>query len=166
MTRQRYHAPVRSEPFVSKHVQLGDFSQPVTSGQATSGSTNTRLLLDWYGERLDALRAALGVDMRAIVFSDGSDGELAALLARPNVERAPKQQSVTDLLDMGQGAALIASESGFSLWGAFLGGVPRIAFLDQSIGPIDPDPARDIESDLGEAIPQSFADQVRAGLVE
>jgi hypothetical protein len=74
--------------------------------------------------------------------------------------RAPFQQSVTDLLDMGQGVALIASGSGFSLWGAFLGSVPRIAHPGQSIVPIDLDKERDIESGFGGPIPDTFVKHV------
>ncbi|MBE1526259.1 hypothetical protein GGC65_000715 [Sphingopyxis sp. OAS728] len=164
MTRPRYHPAPSVTPFVAIHVRLGDFAKPVAGNAVSEESTNTRLPLDWYGDRLDALRRALGEDLPAVLFSDGSDEELAALLARPGLERAPRQQSVTDLLHMGQGAALIASGSGFSLWGAFLGSVPRIAHLGQSIVPIDAEPTRDIESDFGADIPASFVAHVRERL--
>jgi len=161
MTRSRYQPAPHNEPFIAIHVRLGDFRHSNATIAAT-GMTNRRLPIDWYGDRLDALRAALGQNVRTLVFSDGEDSELAALLARDNVARVPKQESVTDLLEMGMGVAVIASGSGFSLWGAFLGSAPRIAFPAQSIVPIDLDPTRDIESDFGDAIDASFVDHVRA----
>jgi len=167
ITRPRYHPLLPAGPFIAIHVRLGDFSAP-PAGDATpaAASTNTRLPIDWYGDRLDALRDALGRPVQAIVFSDGSDADLTPLLARSGVTRSPKQQSVTDLLAMGEGAALIASGSGFSLWGAFLGSTPRIAHPGQSIVPIDADPTRDIESPVGSPLPQPFIEHVRARLTD
>jgi hypothetical protein len=162
MTRRRYHPPTPSESFVAIHVRMGDFSPAASDGSIITGVTNTRLAIDWYCDRLDALRRGLGMPVRAIVFSDGSDSDLAPLLGRERVSRAPRQQSVTDLLQMGLGVALIASGSGFSLWGAFLGSTPRIAHPGQSIVPIDVDATRDIESPFGSEIDETFLAHVRA----
>jgi hypothetical protein len=164
MTRKRYHPKARTQPFIAIHVRLGDFNTPASVSELSEGLTNTRLPIDWYCDRLAALRAALGMALPTIVFSDGSDADLAGLLSQADVTRAPLQQSVTDLLDMGQGAALIASGSGFSLWGAFLGSVPRIAHPGQSIVPIDLDNTRDIESGLDSELPISFVEHVRRRL--
>ncbi|MDT8759730.1 hypothetical protein MZO42_13590 [Sphingomonas psychrotolerans] len=166
ITRRRYHPQPRTEPFIAIHVRLGDFAAPPPGAAVTAAATNTRLPIDWYGDRLDALRAALGRPVAAIVFSDGSDADLAPLLSRSHVSRAPKQQSVTDLLSMGEGVALIASGSGFSLWGAFLGSAPRIAHPGQSIVPVDADATRDIESPAGSELPVSFVGHVRARLMD
>lgn len=160
MTRKRYHPKARTQPFIAIHVRLGDFNTAASVSELSEGLTNTRLPIDWYCDRLAALRAALGVALPTIVFSDGSDADLAGLLSQADVTRAPLQQSVTDLLDMGQGVALIASGSGFSLWGAFLGSVPRIAHPGQSIVPIHVDRSRDIESGFGEHIPDTFVKHV------
>lgn len=166
MTRRRFHPPAPTTPFVAIHVRLGDFSAPAAQGAVAADATNIRLPIDWYGDRLDALRRNLGRSVPAIVFSDGSDADLAPLLARKDVSRAPRQQSVTDLLQMGTGVALIASGSGFSLWGAFLGSTPRIAYPGQAIVPIDTDRTRDIESAFGDAIPPTFVAHVQARLGE
>lgn len=163
ITRQRFHPRKPDVPFIAIHVRMGDFTPLGTDGRIASAS-NARLPVDWYGDRLDALRGELGRMVPAIIFSDGSDADLAPLLARKDVQRAKRQQSVTDLLQMGLGAALIASGSGFSLWGAFLGSVPRVAHPGQSIVPIDNDPTRDIESSFGDAMPRSFVMHVQARL--
>ena len=163
MTRRRFHPRTPDVPFIAIHVRMGDFTPLGTDGRIASAS-NARLPIDWYGDRLDALRGKLGQMVPAIIFSDGSDADLAPLLARESIQRAARQQSVTDLLQMGLGVALIASGSGFSLWGAFLGSAPRIAHPEQLIVPIDSDPTRDIESAFGDALPTSFITHVHARL--
>ncbi|MHA3842295.1 O-fucosyltransferase family protein [Sphingomonas aestuarii] len=166
MTRQRYHPSVPNDPFVAIHVRMGDFTPISSQGEVGAEATNTRLPIDWYGDRLDALRRSLGHEIQAIVFSDGSDEDLEPLLRRSGVNRAAKQQSITDLLTIGHGVALIASGSGFSLWGAFLGSVPRISYPGQSIVPIDKDETRDIELSFGENIPQTFAKHVQLRMAD
>jgi hypothetical protein len=162
ITKPRFRPVIPSAPFIAIHVRMGDFTPLSIDDQVTPDVTNTRLPVDWYGDRLDALRHGLNTKMRAIVFSDGSDTDLAPLLKRVDVARAPKQQSVTDLLQMGLGVAVIASGSGFSRLGAFLGSAPRIAHPGQAMVPIDADPTRDIESPFGADLPSSFVEHVRA----
>ncbi len=164
MTRVRYHPPCREQPFIAMHVRLGDF---VTLALDPAQSANNVLLpIDWYGDRLLALRAALGSQVPAVVFSDGSDEELAPLLRLPDVSRSPRAESITDLLAMGQGACVIASASGFSLWGAFLGSAPRLSHVGKRKVPIygGSDAAADIESDFGAVIEPAFVQHVRQRL--
>jgi hypothetical protein len=164
ITRSRFLPLAETTPFIAIHVRLGDFKASSSDMAIDANATNTRLPINWYGDRLAALRAALGRDVRALVFSDGTDADLAPLLACPAVTRAPIQQSVTDLLHMGTGVALIASGSGFSLWGAFLGSTPRLSHPGQSIVPIHADPTMDIESAEASDVPALFVAHVRARL--
>lgn len=163
ITRPRFHPQVPANPFIAIHVRMGDFTPQRADGQI-AGASNSRLPIEWYGDRLNELRSKLGRVVPAIVFSDGSDAEITPLLNITGVQRARQQQSITDLLQIGLGAAVIASGSGFSLWGAFLGSAPRIAHPGQSIVPIDNDRSRDIESGFGESIGPRFLDQVRIRL--
>ena len=162
MTRPQFRPERSSAPFVAIHVRMGDFKRP--SGDVAATMTNTRLPIYWYGDRLDELRDALGQDIRALVFSDGSSAELAPLLACANTAQAPSQASVNDLFQIGHGACPIASGSGFSLWGAFLGNVPRLSYLGHSILPIYTDRSRDIESRFGTKIPTTFVGHVQERL--
>lgn len=161
MTRPRYRPPSPATPFIAIHVRLGDFAlaDPVT---LATGGNNLRLPIDWYGDRLKALRAAIDEDLPGVVFSDGSAAQLAPLLAMPGVSRAPRRSAVTDLLAIGQGAAVIASASGFSLWGAFLGDAPRIHHPGQAIVPLHDDPSRDLGSAFGTTVTPDFAAHVFA----
>jgi hypothetical protein len=123
ITRPR-HLPVGiAKGTVAIHVRLGDFMKPNAEQEP---SKNQRLPIEWYREALLALRAQLSADVPAVVFSDGSDEELAPLLTSAHVERAPKRESITDMLSIAQAGVLIASASGFSHWGAFLGQIPTI----------------------------------------
>ena len=132
MTRPRYRPPADTSPHVAIHVRLGDFSSGASRAALRAGATNAQLPLDWYGEMLSSVRSAVG-PVPARLYSDGTDAALAPLLAMPRVQRAPQQASVTDLLSIAQAGLVIASGSGFSLWGAYLGGVPRISFPGQRI---------------------------------
>jgi hypothetical protein len=159
ITRRRFHPAVARAPHLAIHVRLGDFSRP--PADTPEGATNTRLPMDWYVDRLQAVRQVIGREAPAVVFSDGEDAELAALLALPGVVRAPRQASVTDLLQMGQAACVISSGSGFSLWGAFLGDAARLCHPGQLIVPALGDAAREVESGFGEPLPESFAEPLR-----
>ncbi|MEL7088320.1 MAG: hypothetical protein AAGL98_07740, partial [Planctomycetota bacterium] len=107
MVRPRYLPTHVDREAIAIHVRMGDFFVPKDEADLTQSSA--RLPVDWYGEVLDKIRAALGHDRPAVVYSDGTDEELALLLARPAVTRPPKQESVTDLLSIAEAPLLIAS---------------------------------------------------------
>ena len=161
ITRRHHIPPAPAEPFIAIHVRLGDFAEP--SGKNAVGN-NVRLPIDWYADRLLSLRAALAVAVPAVVFSDGSEEELAPLLRLAAVTRAPKAESVTDLLALGAGACVIGSASGFSLWGAFLGSAPRLSHVGKQIVPIyiGEGAEGDIESAFGADIPPTFVTRLMA----
>lgn len=171
MTKPRHlpDAKVLREPHVAVHVRLGDFSAPPADASANGlqGLTNTRLPIDWYAQALSALRDALGRPVPAIVYSDGEDALLAPLLALPAVRRAPPGSAVTDLLSIAQAAALVSSGSGFSIWGSFLGGVPRLCFPGQRLLRVHGHPeAVDLEPELDfhQTVSPGFSKAVTARL--
>jgi len=163
ITRKRYQPSSSGGRFIAVHVRMGDFRER-DERELSRGATNARIPIHWYAACLDQLRMQLNEDIPAVVFSDGKDAELGPLLAQARVRRAAFQSSVTDLLQMGQGAAVIASGSGFSLWGAFLGNAPRVSFPGQSIVPIDKDRTRDCELGTGQCFPEEFLQHVRCRL--
>lgn len=159
MTRQRYHPAQVPRRSIALHVRMGDFSPPTDRPDAPA--TNRRLPLNWFADRLHALRDGLGEVVPAIVYSDGTDAELAPLLSLSSISRSPRQASITDLLSMGQSAAVISSGSGFSLWGAFLGGAARLCHPGQSLAVAYRNPAMQIESAFQEQISAEFLEMVR-----
>jgi hypothetical protein len=164
ITRPRFVPDPPAAPHIAIHIRLGDFAPPPADLTQVAGRNNMQLPMDWYVDRLRVLRAAIGRDVPVIVYSDGDDAALAPVLSERGVIRSPRQASVTDLLAMSNASALIASGSGFSLWGAFLGNVPRISFRGQSIVPIHADPTHEVETMAGEALPDTFTSIVRLRL--
>jgi hypothetical protein len=160
ITRPQFVPAPATAPFIAVHVRLGDFSK-VSEAAIRSGATNARLSVDWYGHALDQLRASLGRDFPAVVFSDGSDEELAPLLSRPGVQRSPKSPAITDLLAISQATAMVASGSGFSHWGSFLGGVPRVCYIGQGLKHHVPMIEAEVESDGTGELPEGFVKDVK-----
>ena len=66
------------------------------------------------------------INSQAIIFSDGSDKELAPILNLDNVIRSPFSASISDLLGIAKSTLIITSRSSYSLVGAYLGQVPSI----------------------------------------
>lgn len=155
ITRPQYVPDAVAKPHIAIHVRLGDFSV-ASESEIKAGATNSRLSIAWYGLVLDKLRIGLAANAPAVVYSDGSDAELALLLARPNVSRAPRNAAITDLLSLSQSSVLIASASGFSLWGAFLGEVPCISYNGQSFENYLPKTTRNVEADGAVDLPEDF----------
>ena len=160
ITRPAYRPrPFTDAPFIALHVRLGDFSA-FDPSQIANGQHNRRLPIDWYCEALQALRQALGHDMPATVFSDGDDSELSALLSLPQVRRAPDAESVTHMLEMARARAIISTGSGFSLWSAFFGQMPRITYPRQRLVQVNDSPELEVEYTAGSDISNHIANAV------
>jgi hypothetical protein len=130
ITKPQYRPTAVTTPHIALHVRFGDFRDVGSPSALRQGLKNARLPIDWYRDMLDRVRNHVG-NVPARVYSDGGDKELAPLLAMPNVIRSQAQQAVTDLLAIAHSQLLIASGSGFSIWGAYLGELPRICFPGQ-----------------------------------
>lgn len=164
ITRPAFRPPDVTGPFIAVHVRMGDFTRISSAADIKPGVHNTCLPIEWYGAMIGKLRAAFGSDLPVRLFSDGSDAELSSLLALPGLERSPKQASVTDMLSIAKGAVLVASASGFSLWGAFLGGLPRICFPGQLNARTREEKDFDLECGMNDALSAPFLAHVGARL--
>ena len=167
MTKPRYVPQPIARPHIALHVRMGDFSAPPSLEKLRAGATNARLPVEWYCSMLAGVRARVGRDYPAVVYSDGTDESLAPLLAMPEVQRSPRQSSVSDLLSMSQGSLLISSGSGFSEWGSYLGDQPRICHPGQRLVRVlasDPQFDREPEVEAAEDLHALFIDTVRSRL--
>jgi hypothetical protein len=128
ITRREYLPELHPVPFAAVHVRLGDFTNKGAAGAAAlrGGEVNLRIPLDWYVHALQELRDAAGANVPALVFTDGSEAEVGRLLALPAVTPYRGASAVTELLAMAGATTLIASGSTFSMWAAFLGGMPCV----------------------------------------
>jgi hypothetical protein len=130
MTKPKYRPEPDFPPHIAIHVRCGDFGQGINFQALRAGHRNARLPIAWYRDMLDGIRTRIGpVPVR--IFSDGDDVELRPLLSVDGVTRMPGRHAVTDMLAMAQAKLIISSGSGFSMWGAYLGQVPRICFPGQ-----------------------------------
>lgn len=158
MTRVEYLPPHVGEPHIALHVRMGDFSATSVE-ELRRGVKNSRIPLNWYASMLRGFQEQFG-SFKVRIYSDGSDVEIAPLLALPNVARAPRQPSITDLLSIAQARLVISSGSGFSMWGSFLGDVPRICFPGQRftrvLAKVDGDVDREPECESWEQLPAEF----------
>lgn len=164
MTKPHYHPAMVGPDSIAIHVRLGDF-RAVPANSPDLAIRNFRLPLEWYANRLAALRTALGREVPAILYSDGADADLAPLFACPGVARAPHRAAITDLLAIGQSAVVISSGSAFSLVGAFLGGACRLCYPDRMMAPAYGD-RREIESAYDAVLPADFVELVSRRLLD
>lgn len=153
---------------ITVHVRLGDFAERGSLAEVRRFQINGRLPVAWYVEKIGQLRAALGDDddggaaWPVHVFSDGSDAQLSALLALPGCRRAGFNDALADLLAMANANVMLCSLSTLNAWSAFLGRPPAVHLRGVLHTPVMPErPAAEIESDLGEPLPESFVAEVR-----
>lgn len=100
---------------VSVHIRLGDFPQQY------------RVPLSWYKEVIQSLHEKFP-EQKFILFSDGSDDELKDFLNLPYLKRRFYGNAIADMYAISKTKLLIASDSTFSAWGAFMGRVPLIFY--------------------------------------
>jgi hypothetical protein len=138
---------------IAIHVRRGDFVQQASQDDLWR-IDNSLLPLEWYMAVLRAVRAAAGRAVPAALFSDGTDEELAPLLALPAVRRVDYGSSLGDMLGLSRSRLLIASGSTFSMWGSYLGQVPAIWHPGKLLQHVlIAQPEREIEWAEGDTVP-------------
>lgn len=98
---------------VAVHIRLGDYI------------SRLRIDLNWYKGLIINIQAQYP-SQKFYIFSDGTDNELKTILELPNTERKFYGNAFADIYAISKCKLLIASNSTFSAWGAFLGNVPTI----------------------------------------
>lgn len=111
-------ARIRTVPdgLISLHIRLGDYKPA------------RRVPLEWYISLIHLLREYVDGSVEISVFSDGTDEELSDVLALPNVHRRFYGSAFADIWALSRSTVIIASDSTFSAWGAYLGQVPTIFY--------------------------------------
>ncbi len=166
--RERLFAAVRAEqrraldalarPEIALHVRMGDFRR-LQSHEDFARVGGVRTPTDWFAGVIAQLRAAAGFEAPVTLFSDGSDAELASLLALPHVARSRAPNDVLDLLSMSRARVIVASAgSTFSEWAGFLSEAAIIRHPDHIHGRIRP---LSVEPDLYEGPPPAGAEDWR-----
>jgi hypothetical protein len=146
--------------FVGIHIRLGDY--PNIPKYEENNHVYYRLPITWYIECLEKIREVIGIQIKACVFSDGSEEEISPLLRLPNVIRSPFIESISDILAISRSSILITSRSSFSLFGAYLGQVPSIWYGNRKtisslgISPGGISTSLEIEWQSGDMFPPEF----------
>lgn len=98
---------------IAIHVRLGDYLP------------HLRIPIGWY---VNVVKEILKKrpSQQFVLFSDGNDDELKDLLDIPNVNKKFFGNAFADMWAISKCKLLIASDSTFSAWGAFLGNVPIV----------------------------------------
>ena len=109
--------------YIGIHLRLGDYSK------------ERRNDLEWSLEVVRQMRKVIG-QKKVLLFSDERESELSEILGKiNNVEVAFFGNAISDLIAMSRCRYLIASDSTFSAWAAYLGRMPVI-FQKRHFGPI------------------------------
>lgn len=132
---------------VAVHIRLGDYG------------SQQRIPLYWYRDIINNI-LNINPNQKIILFSDGSDEELAEIMTLSNVKRVFFGNALADIWAISKCKLLIASDSTFSAWGAFLGNVP-ILFSKRHFPPVFG--GRQFEKVLDDStdIPQDFYPIIR-----
>jgi hypothetical protein len=126
-----------------------------------------RIPLEWYLGIISELRSALGTNFPVVVFSDGTDKEIAEVLELDNVIRSPFSESISDLLAIAKSTVIITSRSSYSLFGAYLGQVPSIWYegkneiYSYSYMPAEHNASLEIEWMPGQLLTSAFVNSLK-----
>jgi len=115
--------------FIAIHVRLGDYPE------------DYRIPMAWFDGIIKNILKEIP-EQKFILFSDSNDDELKMLTSKPNVSRAFFGNAIADMVAISKCKMLIASDSTFSAWGAFLGNVP-IIFNRRHFPPVYNDSTRE-----------------------
>ena len=119
--------PLERSDDVAIHVRFGDYNV-CPAGEKILPRQYVRTDISWYVDMVKVLTERMSGHVCFKLFSDGSDKELAPLLCNPAVRRCFYGNALADIIGISRCRALIGSDSTFSGWGAFLGGIPAVFF--------------------------------------
>lgn len=110
--------------YIAMHVRRGDFTRQGLS-EHQLGKVPAFTSIGWFEFMAGALRRTLRSDTPIVVFTDGSEDEMAPLRRFENVHLRKRQPAITDLWALSHARALVATGySTFSMWASYLGGMP------------------------------------------
>lgn len=122
--RDNIRQPLDPAPIdIALHVRLGDFSV----GSPSSGANNVRQPLGWYREAFEQAKSLLGSENpSAVLFTDSDAQAIADQLGIPGLKFDRSANALASIMQLSAAKVLVASRSTFSMWAAFLGGMPAI----------------------------------------
>lgn len=143
-------------------VRLGDFARG-SQQELEAGLPNMSIPVSWYVSIVKQVRRVLP-DAPVYLFSDGTDEELAELLALPHVERITFGTAITDIMAMRKAKVFVASGSTFSRWVRFLGQMTTIAYPGQIKQKLLEEDTDHFEIEA-EVIPEEYLERLKKYLI-
>lgn len=113
-----------SSKYAAIHVRLGDFAPTADISVINSGAANKRVPMSWYLEIISRIREQFP-GLPILIVSDGKEGELVDLI-NAGARLVRTGSDIGDLLTLSSASLLVGSNSTFSRWAAFLGGMRSI----------------------------------------
>ena len=145
---------------VGIHVRLGDFGR-VSEEEVKNGRHDSALPIFWYVEMAKQIQSYAGADVPIYVFSDGTEEELAPLLAVPGVVRKGYGTSIADIVALSCFPVLVASGSSFSMWARYLGRANCICYPNQRKQQILTPGEEQFEIEVEAVIPEEYGERIR-----
>lgn len=133
--------------FIAIHVRLGDYPE------------DYRIPMEWFDGIIRNITIE-NPDQKFLLFSDGNDEELRMLTSHPNVTRVFFGNAIADIVAISRCKMLIASDSTFSAWGAFMGNVP-IIFNRRHFPPVYNDSKREFVLGSDCSLPETVKSMVK-----
>lgn len=122
--RLRLQADQLEPPEIAMHLRRGDFVVLMRQAEQAGKLEGFDFFVpsvSYYIEVLETLRALLGENTSATIFTDAFPHEISELLALPKVRLAKPQSDVLDLLQLSRARVLVMSpRSTFSYFAGFL----------------------------------------------
>lgn len=115
---------------IGVHIRLGDFGR-VPEAEVKAGRHDSSLPIYWYSKMIEEIRKAAEREIKAYIFSDGTQEELEPVLKLPNVERITFGSSIADIIGLSRFPLFVASGSSFSMWARYLGRMSTICYPNQ-----------------------------------
>lgn len=126
-------------PVIGVHIRMGDF-RPLQPNENFAQVGNVRTPLGYFQDIINGIRQIHGSLLPVTIFSDGHDHELAPLLEMAEVQRAPQNIDILDILLLSRSQLVVtAACSTFSYWSAFLSNAPVIMHPDHIHQPLRSD---------------------------
>ncbi|QPF87117.1 hypothetical protein IC762_12805 [Bradyrhizobium genosp. L] len=113
-----------SSPYAAIHVRLGDFATTTDIAAINGGASNKRVPMSWYVHIIKRIKQS-SPDRPILIVSDGQEAELAELI-NAGARLLRTGSDIGDLLSLASASLLVGSNSTFSRWASFLGGMPSI----------------------------------------
>lgn len=148
---------------IALHVRRGD--KPPLNPEEVPSRAHWSPSDQWYINVIRTIRAQIGEETPVNVFTDSRPEVIRAILDLPNVHLVESNKAIVDMILLSRAKALVTSgTSTFSMWAAYLGGMPTVWYPGSVLSQNAENPWFDSETDYKGNVAASFAKAYRMHL--